>query len=364
MRTIPLAEPWIVPEAVDAVARQIESGFIGPGPATQAFAEALARLADVPYCVPTVSGTVALSVAAKALGLAPGDQILVPAYGVISTINAFATIGLAPRLVEINRQTGCLDPDRLRAAIRPQTKAVCFVNFSGRTGPELLETVSLCAQRNLPLIEDAACALGQRLNGKAAGSFGTIGIYSFSVPKVLTTGQGGAVLLKSEAHRDRATSSIDLGDTEWRRTNLNNGIGSNLRFNDILAAFGLAQLPRLDERLARRRSAYAAMKAVLGDALYGVPGDEAPLHNIVFCRRSDQLVAELQRQGIRAIRQYRALYQHPPYRHLHDGVYAASEFWTDCAVYLPFGMTLTGQNAELIARAVLSSGLELLPSAQ
>jgi perosamine synthetase len=258
MNAIPLAEPWIPHDATLAVARQIETGFVGPGAATQRFAEQLAAYAGVPFCVPTVSGTVALSVTAKALGLGPGDEILVPAYGVISTINAFASIGLSPRLVEIGRQTGCIDPSQLAAAIRPTTKAVCFVNFSGRTGPELIEVIRICEERGLPLIEDAAGALGHRFAGKSAGGFGTVAIYSFSVPKVITTGQGGAVLLRSEQQRDAAICYIDQGDTDWRRTNLNRGIGTNLRFNDILAAFGLAQMARLDERLERSRCRSAA----------------------------------------------------------------------------------------------------------
>src|SRR5271170_2087537 len=96
-RIIPLFEPWFLPSYADSVRDQVLSGFVGPGHATQAFAEAVASSIGVHKIVLTVSGTVALSVAAKALGLQPGDEILVPAYGVISTINGFASIGLWPR---------------------------------------------------------------------------------------------------------------------------------------------------------------------------------------------------------------------------------------------------------------------------
>jgi perosamine synthetase len=362
MKTVPLAEPWIPEDAAQAVARQIETGFVGPGPATQKFAEQLAAYAGMPFCIVTVSGTIALSVAAKALGLKTGDEILVPAYGVISTINGFASIGLSPRLVEIDRATGCMDPERLAAAIRPSTKAICFVNFSGRTGSEIVEVVRICRERGLPMIEDAACALGHHFEGTAAGGFGTVAIYSFSVPKVLTTGQGGAVLLRTAEHRDAAIRYIDHGDANWRRTNLNHDIGTNLRFNDILASFGLAQMARLDQRLARRRTSYAAMKRLLGPYLYAVPGPEAPLHNIVFCQQSHDLVAGLRAKGLLAVRQYRAIAQHPPYAHLNDSPYANSEYWTDRAVYLPFGMAMTAQDGETVAKAVLDSGLPLIPA--
>jgi perosamine synthetase len=352
MKVIPLAEPWIGKELGDAVARQVASGFLGPGPATRDFAQALADLAGVPFCVPTVSGTMALTVAAQALELPRGAEILVPAYGVISTINAFASWGYAPRLVEIDRKTACMDPERLEAAIRPSTAAVCFVNFSGRTGPELLEIAAICRKHGLPLIEDAACAMGHAVDGHNAGSIGDVGVYSFSVPKVLTTGQGGAVLCKTEQQRDGATRAIDHGDTTWRQTNLNRGIGNNLRFNDVQSSLGLAQLATLGERLARRRRNHAAMRAVLGDHLHAVCGSEAPLHNVVFSTMPEQLVAHLRGQGILAAQQYRAIYQHPPYAALQDGDYPHSEFWTRHAVYLPFGTGMEADDATRVAQAV------------
>jgi len=362
MKMIPLVEPWFGADAAQAVARQIDTGFVGPGPTTQKFAEQLAAYAGMPFCVPTVSGTVALSVAAKALGLQAGDEILVPAYGVISTINGFATIGLVPRLVEVDRRTGCMDPEALERAIGPQTKAVCFVNFAGRTGPELIEIANICNTRGVPLIEDSACALGQKFEGRAAGSFGTVSIYSFSVPKVLTTGQGGVVLVRTTEQRDAAVRYIDHGDTEWRKTNLNRGIGSNLRFNDVLSSFGLAQMADLDARLARKRASHAAMKRHLGTYLYAVPGNEAPLQNIVFCDKPDQLVGELKTRGVSAVRQYRAIYQHPPYAHLNGQRCANSEFWTDCAVFLPFGVALTAEDGDTVAKAVLDTKLPLIPA--
>jgi perosamine synthetase len=360
MKTIPLAEPWIGKELGDAVARQVATGFLGPGPATRDFAQALADIAGVPFCVPTVSGTMALTVAAQALELPRGAEILVPAYGVISTINAFASYGYAPRLVEVDRSTACIDPVRLRQAIGPRTAAVCFVNFSGRTGPELLEVADICRQRGLPLIEDAACAMGHGIQGRAAGSIGDVGVYSFSVPKVVTTGQGGAVLAKTEQQRDAALRAIDHGDTTWRQTNLNRGIGNNLRFNDVLSSLGLAQLADLDKRLERRRRNHAAMRAVLGQHLHAVCGDEAPLHNVVFSTMPEQLVQRLRGQGILAAQQYRAIYQHPPYGHLLDGDYPHSEFWTRHAVYLPFGTAMDEGDAARVAQAVRECNFPLI----
>jgi perosamine synthetase len=357
-KLIPFLQPWMPPAYADAIREQVLCGFLGPGPATQEFAEALTAFAGVAGCALTVSGTVALSVAAKAVGLVHSEEILVPAYGVVATINAFASIGLQPRLVEIERRTGCLSIEKLVETISPRTKAVCFVNFSGYTGENLAAVAAECARRGLPLIEDAACALGHRYQGRAAGAFGKVAIYSFSVPKVLTTGQGGAVVSGDRAILDRAAAFIDQGDLEWRKTNLNRGIGTNLRFTDIQARLGLCQMRDLPARLERRRASYAVLRQGLGPWLYQVPGEEAPLHNIVFTAEPERLIAALGQRNIKAARQYRTIGQHPPYAHL-AGNYPNADYWTERAVFLPFGMGLTPEDAERVSTAVRQSGVRL-----
>jgi len=357
--SIPLCEPWFPPSCADALRQQVLSGFVGPGRTTQAFGDALARFVGSDKVVLTTSGTVALSVAAKAVGLKPGDEILVPAYGVISTINSFASIGLTPRLVDIDRNSGCVSVERLAASFSSRTKAVCFVNFSGYTGENLEEAARLCAERRITLIEDAACAFGHRYHGQAAGTFGSIGTYSFSVPKVLTTGQGGAIVTNDPEVYQRAAAYIDQGDLEWRKTNLNRAIGTNLRFTDLQASLGLCQLGDIETRLQRRRITFAALQAKLGESLYSVPGDEAPLHNIVFTSQADKLVSSLNEQGIAAVRQYRTISHHPAYAELAENGFPNADYWTNCAVYLPFGIGLTLEHADRIAKAVYRAGLPL-----
>jgi perosamine synthetase len=356
---VPLVKPWFPPSYAEAVRDQVLSGFIGPGRVTEEFTTALARLVGASRALATVSGTAALTVAAHALGLRPGDEVLVPAYGVISTINAFASAGLHPRLVDIDRRTACLSPSIVADAFTARTRAVCFVNFSGYTDKNLVEIASLCRQRDIPLIEDAACALGHSYKGRAAGTFGDVGAYSFSVPKVLTTGQGGALVAHDNATLDRAAAYIDHGDLDWRRTNLNREVGTNLRLTDLQAALGLCQLRDIDERLQRRRMSYAALQARLGDALFAVPGGQAPLHNIVLTSGPDALVAALKRRSIGAVRQYRTLSQHPAYRELARQRFPNADCWTDRAVYLPFGMAMTAADAARVAEAVIGSGVPL-----
>jgi perosamine synthetase len=342
------------------VREQILTGWVGPGPATTEFAAGLAAYTGAKHCLLTTSGTVALSVAAVALGLKAGDEILVPAYGVISTINAFAVLGLRPRLVDIERATGCMSPAALRGAISPKTRAVCFVNFSGYTGANLAEVARICKEKGVPLIEDAACAFGHRYEGRAAGTSGEIGVLSFSVPKIITTGQGGAVLTNSAELAEQAVRYIDHGAANWRKTNLCLHVGTNLRYNDILAAFGLAQLRDIEARLARKRAAHEAMRNVLGDKLYAVPGKTAPLHNVVFSPERARLVAALRERGIEAADQYRTISEHPPYVELRESGFGEADFWTRHATYLPFGVALDAEDARWIAESVVKSGVPLI----
>jgi perosamine synthetase len=202
--------------------------------------------------------------------------------------------------------------------------------------------------------------LGRGQPGRRGGSFGAIGTTSFSVAKVVTTGQGGAVLAHLPQDRDEAIRVIDQGDTEWRRTNLNRGIGSNLRLSDLSAALGMVQLGRLEERLERKRRAYEVFADRLDARLFRASDGEPPMQNIVFTTDPDALVVRLRKAGILATRQYRPMYHHPPYAYLRDREFRASEFWYAHSVYLPFGVALSEEEAERIAKAVISTDIKLI----
>jgi perosamine synthetase len=358
---IPFLDPYVLAKYGENVAAQIATGFLGPGAATQRFCRELTDHLAIPNLLATVSGTVALTVAAHALALEPGSEIIVPGYGVISTINGLAVAGLSPRLADIDKVTGCVSVETLEARVTDKTAAVCFVNFSGYTGANVVAIRKWCDARGLLMIEDAACAFGHSYEGKSAGGFGHIGCYSFSVPKVLTTGQGGALTAADPKVFNRAGEYIDQGDLEWRKTGVNRKIGTNLRFNDIQASFGLAMLADIQTRQTRRREAHATLRAALGDCLYKVPGNEAPLHNIVFSNEPARLVAYLKERRIGAQQQYCTLYDHPAYASLRSDLCPAGEWWTAKAVYLPFGSGLSIHQAERIAEAILASRTDLIP---
>ena len=230
-----------------------------------------------------------------------------------------------------------------------------YVDFCGSIGRDLDRVAAFCAERAIPLIEDAAWAFGRMSSGRRGGAFGAIGTTSFSVPKIVTTGQGGAVLVHSEEHRRAAIAAVDQGDVDWRQTTINRGIGSNLRLSDLAASLGIAGTDQLEERLARKRTVFDLLSSALGEHLFQA-GDGGPsMQHIVFVAEPDDLVRHMAREKIAAARQYRPMYHHPPFTSLRDREYPASEFWFEHAVYLPFGTALSEADAERIASAVAGS---------
>lgn len=346
-----LSEPWLTPTCATAVSEQVKSGFVGPGPTGQKFADELAGLAGAETATPMASGTVALSVAALLCGLKAGDEVALPAYGVISVINAFASLGLRPRLIDIDPATGCMSPHQLEKHITQKTRAVCFVDFCASLGPELFAIKDICKKKNIPLIEDAAWALGRVKGDVRGGGVGDVGITSFSVPKTITTGQGGAVFAP-KARRDEAVAYVDQGDAEWRKTGINRAIGNNLRMSDVTAALGRAQLMELQERFARKARNHAIIKEQLGVRLFGASDGGTPAQNIVFVEDPDGFLEFLKGQGVMGMRQYKTYIHHPPFAPLAaEGPYAGAEFWTRHAAYLPFGVGMTEEQAAHVARA-------------
>lgn len=344
---IPFCEP-VVYRYADAVHQILDANRAGPGWKVETFADALKTLTGAPYVLMTTSGTAALQIAAKVIGLLDGstlrrrDTVCIPAYGEVATANAFASLGLQLRLVDIDQKTGCMSPESLAVRLVGDVSAVCYVNFSGRTDESLGRIRDMCAAENVPLIEDAACGLGHSWQGQHAGTFGRIGILSFSVPKIVTMGQGGALLFQYKRDYERARALICQGDPE--RTGLSERLGANYRLTDMQAALGCAHLIDLAELQSAKRNAQALM------ACHGAPSGPL-LHNIIFAAQADKTVERLHRRGIDAKRNYRMVSEHPIHADLR-GLYPGAQWWRDHAVYLPFGNALTVEQAERIARAL------------
>ena len=242
---IRLARPDTGAEEAAAVAEVLESGMLTMGEKVAELEAGLAAACEVEHAVAVSSGTAALHLAVLALGIGPGDEVIVPAYTFPATANVVALAGATPVLVDVDPATNNIDPAKVE--VTPRTKAIMPVHLFGR--PARLEELP-----DLPLIEDAAGALGARHRGRACGGLGAAGCLSFHPRKIVTTGEGGAVTTNDADLAERVRSLRHHG---WSPSNAYDDMPAgafNYRIPDILCAIGIPQVAKLEELLAAPRA--------------------------------------------------------------------------------------------------------------
>src|SRR3989338_5154722 len=193
-KNIPQMEPWFDEKEADAVYTYMKSGgWLTEFKKTREFEKSIAEYAKVKYCSVVANGTVSLSAALLAVDVQPGDEVIVPDYTMVATPNAVELIGAKAVFVDIEKDSLCMDIEMFKSAITKKTKAVIFVSINGRYPKKIEEVVVFCKKNKLWLIEDAAQSLGSWYKNRHVGTLGDIGSLSFSAPKIISTGQGGAL---------------------------------------------------------------------------------------------------------------------------------------------------------------------------
>jgi perosamine synthetase len=342
---IRLARPETGAEELAEVAAVLESGMLTQGPVVAELERELAAACETRHAFAVSSGTAALHLAVHALGLSPGDEILVPAYTFPATANVVALSGLKPVLVDVDPVAMNLDPGKL--TVGPRTRAVLAVHLFGR--PCRMEELP-----DLPVIEDAAGALGARRSGRACGSLGLAACLSFHPRKIVTTGEGGGVTTND----DRIAASIaEFRNHGWRSLADGDmpGPGLNYRLSDILAAVGLPQLRRLDELLAARTAQAAAYAERLADLPVTLPeADDGDVHGwqayVIQVERRDEVLAALRAQGIEVQIGTFALPLLQAYSD--QGFFPGAEHAYEHALALPFHSRLTDADLDRVAEAL------------
>jgi len=233
----------------------------------------LARRIGAGHCHLCSSGTAALGVALAACGVGAGDEVIVPPFTFIATIEAVLLAGAVPVFAEID-ETLCLDPEIVKTVITPRTKAVMPVHMCGAMA-RIDEIQNICRQNNLILIEDACQSIGATVNGKSAGTFGHMGCFSFDPVKTITCGEGGAVVTNDKDLYLAADAYADHGHDHIGNDRGLEGhpvLGANFRISELNAAVGLAQLKKLDFILEKQRK---HKKNLQGD-FSTIPGNYLP----------------------------------------------------------------------------------------
>ncbi len=246
---IKLDDPGITPADEEAALRVLGSGKLVNGSQGWMFENELTKQTERKYAIAMSSGTTALLAAMKALGVGPGSKVVVPAFTFPAPASAAAFLDADVMVCDVDRATFNLSPETIEPLLDDDVSLVIAIDQFGMPAP-VPEIEQLLKSRGIPLLVDAACSIGATIDGKPCGSFGTVATLSFHPRKIITTGEGGAVLTdyKQVAARVRRLMNHGMEDGTFVST------GLNLRMPEVGAAIGLSQITRLNEIVERRRA--------------------------------------------------------------------------------------------------------------
>ncbi|AQR97001.1 DegT/DnrJ/EryC1/StrS family aminotransferase [Clostridium saccharoperbutylacetonicum] len=252
MNFIPVNEPVLDGNEKKYLCECIDTGWISSeGPFVKQFEEKMARLVNRKYGISVSNGTAALEIAVAALDIEDGDEVIMPAFTIISCATAVVKRGGIPVLVDSDQFTWNMNIEEIEEKITEKTKAIMIVHIYGLP-IDVDPVLELAKKHNLKVIEDAAEMHGQTYKGKPCGSFGDISVFSFYPNKHITTGEGGMILTNDEKLAERCQSLRNLCFLKDVRY-VHEEIGYNYRFTNLQAAVGLAQLEKIETTVARKR---------------------------------------------------------------------------------------------------------------
>jgi perosamine synthetase len=264
MKNIPVSGPWITQKEIDYVADAAANAWYGNANMYhERFEKAFAEYLDVKYAVTLPSCTSALHLSLLALGVGPGDEVIVPDVTWIASAAPIIYVGATPVFVDMDEKTWCISAGSFEECITHKTKAVIPVDLYGGI-PDWDRILEIACRNNIAVIEDAAEALGSEYKGKKAGAFGDTGTFSFHGSKTMTTGEGGMLVTNNNELFDRVLFLRDHGRKPGDVLFFNTEVGYKYKMSSMQAALGLAQIERADELVERKRKIFNWYKKELG----------------------------------------------------------------------------------------------------
>jgi len=300
---IPHNKLTIDEEEISAVSETLRSGWIIRGEKTQQFEKQISSYIGKKYGFGTNSGTSALHLSLKALGIGEGDEVIIPTYVCTALLDAASYVKAKIKIVDVNSSDGNINVESLKKAITGNTKAIIVPHMFGMPA-DIDKIVDVCGENNVFVIEDCAQAIGAELNGRKVGSFGDLSVFSFYASKLMTTVQGGMILSDNREIIDnfKDMTSYDKQDYKPRH---------NYQMNDVQAAMGLSQFAKLNEFITKRRSIAQTYNNALYDLcqknkikvpVCGKNKKHIYYRYIIQHKDPDVIINCLAKEGIRAIK--------------------------------------------------------------
>lgn len=360
--------PQIGTEEMKFIRQAFDNNFINEGELTTLFEQKLCQLLGCKHAVAVTSGTAAIFVALKGLGIGHEDEVIVPDITFIATANAVEMCGARPILVDVNPELATIDLNSFSGAITEKTKAVIPVHVSGRAAD--IEGIIKTIDNNdingdIEIIEDAAEALMSKHNNRHLGTFGKAGCFSFSPNKTITTGQGGVVITNDDKLYVRLRELKDQG-RPTRGTggdDIHNVTGYNFKFTDLQAAVGLGQLNYLETRLERMKRNYRLYYDYLEDlddiSLFPFNIDERKGEGecpqwtdaTIKDEKRNELDRYLRANGIECRKYWFPIHTQRPYR-LPDDSFLNSTTLSPKAMWLPSAFSLSDSDIEIVCNHI------------
>lgn len=356
---VPQMAPWFDKEETSATTEYMNSGgWLMEHTKTRDFEKMICDFTGTKYCHIVNNGTISLSIGLMALGVAPGDHVLVPNLTMIASPNSVRLLGAVPILVDVEDETHCIDIDAVEMVLETDknVKAVMHVSMNARCN-DIERLIRVCRKHNVSVLEDSAQSLGSYHNGKHLGTFGCIGSFSFSAPKIISTGQGGALITNDKVLSEKIWKIKNFGRSAGGN-DFHDEFGINSKTTDIQSVIGIEQMKKLPWRVNRMREIWNIYYSRLSNhpniSMIGPPGEGwIPWFIDVYVEDREALHQYLKKKNIGTRPVYPPVNSQVIYEQWNDKSFPVTEKFSSRGLWLPSSSRLKDEEINKICDFIL-----------
>ena len=364
MTKIPLTKPYITEEVKAGVCEVLDSGYLTEGPVTRALEDAIREFIGCSYAVAVCNCTVGLEMGLRAMGIGPGDEVIVPDYTYPATASVVEIVGAKIVIVDVDKETMLINYDAMEGAITSRTKAIIPVSIFGNPlDYNRLNTIK--EEHSVYILEDAACSIGAEYDGVRVGNLADISVFSLHPRKFITTGEGGVITTNNPQWVKWMNSykHFGIGHNDSRLGTHFERVGTNYKLSDILAAVGLAQMQHIDSLLTTRaqlaRNYYALLTDYPGITFPGVTpkGTHSWQSCCIYVKNRDEIIQYLKEKEIETQIGTYSLHMHNAFKKNSNcrisGDMSGSRYAFEHCLTLPLFHDMTENQQEYVTQQLL-----------